>query len=573
MTMNETILDHLMRVATQRGQSAVWFEALQWIAETSGAQGARVVVDLASPTRQQHGLIEDGVLEAIDRWEELLFEFADWIPATGSLSNSPPVAPVTADPNWPLVHIAIRQGNSVVGGLSLVFDHNGPPGNHVISLAYELAQTITHLAATASERNQLQRRLTQSNLLFEVSQAVSSSLDTDMILNFTTALAANGLGAEASSLMLVDPETRELVFAIAHGVVADKLLGTRMPIDEGVAGWVARTAQPTIVLDTRLDPRFSPRIDQLTGFETRTILCVPLRTKDVTLGVIQVVNKRGNLPFLGEDVDWLMALAAQSSIAIENAHLYSSLRDERDHVVKAEEELRHRLAGNLHDSAAQLIGSLIMNIEVARRVARSKPQSLQKEFDTLRDLAVQINQELRQSLFELRPILLESRGLMGALKAYAIQQKRYGFVVSLESPPLPAIQNKQAETAVYLIIQEALTNVRKHANASQAWLRLRVEQPWFIAEIEDDGQGFSVDQLVAKYLNQTHLGLLSMRERAGWLGGSFDITSPRPGHTDGTLLVVQIPLTKLTTPHQENTASWLVGSRELYRQKNINRTP
>ena len=223
--MNETILDHLMRVATESGQPALWVEALPWIAETSGARAARLLVGLVSPIRRQHGVIEEPVVQAIDRWEEALFSLADWVPASGSLSSSPPVAPVTADPTLPLVHIAIRQGNAVIGGLSLVFERSRPPGDHVISLVYELAQTVARLAATTSERHQLQRRLTQVNLLYEVSRAISSSLDTDMILHFTTALAANALGAEASSLLLVDSETKELVYAITHGMAAGSLRG------------------------------------------------------------------------------------------------------------------------------------------------------------------------------------------------------------------------------------------------------------------------------------------------------------------------------------------------------------
>ena len=128
---------------------------------------------------------------------------------------------------------------------------------------------------------------------------------------------------------------------------------------------------------------------------------------------------------------------------------------------------------------------------------------------------------------------------------------------------LPEIRDKQAEAALYLIIQEALTNVRKHAHASHTWLRLRIEDPWLTAEIEDDGRGFAVGRLTAQYLNHTHLGLLSMRERAGWLGGSVEIASPRPGHADGTLLKAQIPLARLVTPPREDTASWLVASRKL----------
>jgi signal transduction histidine kinase len=268
-----------------------------------------------------------------------------------------------------------------------------------------------------------------------------------------------------------------------------------------------------------------------------------------------------------------MALAAQASVAIENAYLYTSLREERDRILKAEDELRHRLAGNLHDSAAQLIGSLIMNIEVTRRLAKSRPEALQEEFDILRELAMQINQEIRQSLLELRPLMLESRGLVGALQAYLNQQKRYGFFVHLQVDALADIKNRQAETAVYLIVQEALTNVRKHANATHTWLRIRQEDPWLTVEIEDDGRGFEVTNLTARYLNHTHLGLLSMRERASWLGGRVEIASPRPGHADGTLLTAKLPLARLVTPPQEDTASWLVASRKLYSQEPAQKPP
>ena len=129
---------------------------------------------------------------------------------------------------------------------------------------------------------------------------------------------------------------------------------------------------------------------------------------------------------------------------------------------------------------------------------------------------------------------------------------------------LPEIRDKQAEAALYLIIQEALTNVRKHAHASHTWLRLRLDDPWFTAEIEDDGRGFAVDQITARYLNHTHLGLLNIRELAGWLGGSVEIVSPRPGRADGTLLKAHVPLRRLVAPPREDTASWLVASRKLY---------
>jgi signal transduction histidine kinase len=279
--------------------------------------------------------------------------------------------------------------------------------------------------------------------------------------------------------------------------------------------------------------------------------------------VLLVLDREGDLDFSAKDMEWLMALASQASVAIENARLYSSLREERDRIIQAEEEVRHHLARNLHDSAAQLMGSLLMNIEVARKLAQSQPDALEPQFDMLRELAQQANQELRQALLELRPLLLESRGLLGALQGYVNQQRRRGQAIAMSvEGSLPDLKNKPAETAVYLIVQEALTNVRKHANAHQTWLRVIVRPPLLVIEVEDDGDGMAFDRAERHYSEHGQMGVLTMRERVEWLEGKISFTSQSDAERHGTLVRIELPLSRLTSASSADTVSWVMATQK-----------
>jgi len=463
----------------------------------------------------------------------------------------------------PVAHIPIYQGRSLIGGLSLVFEADAPPGDTVIATASALTQSLASVATLAAERYLLQRRLTQGNLLYEVSRAISSSLEIDDVLNFTTALAANALGAEGSMLCLVDQATSELMCVIVYGALVEPLRGRHIAPEEGTIGRVVRTGQPLSVSNASPASLFGSSQADLAGPVVRNMLCAPLQVKGATLGVLLVLNREGGGNFAAEEMEWLMALAGQASVAVENARLYSTLREERDRIIQTEEEIRRRLASNLHDSAAQLMGSLLMHIEIARKLAQSQPETLESEFDLLRDLAQQANQDLRQALLELRPPLLETRGLIGALHGYVNQQRRRGHHIAMSvGGVLPEVRNKQAETAIYLILQEALTNVRKHANAPNTWLRLIVQPPLLLMEVEDDGDGLARVEGDPNGAELDRMGLLTMQERVQWLEGRLSFKSPCQPGGRGTLVQIKLPLARLTSTPDDDAASWIIATQK-----------
>ena len=132
--------------------------------------------------------------------------------------------------------------------------------------------------------------------------------------------------AEASTLMLLDETTGELVFSVPTGPKADKLKDIRIPKGAGVAGWVAQNQQHVIVDGAENDPRFFPEVDNMTGARTRSLLCVPLRSKRKTIGVLEVMNKEDNGVFTEDDALLLNLFSHQAAIAIENAMLFNAGR-------------------------------------------------------------------------------------------------------------------------------------------------------------------------------------------------------------------------------------------------------
>jgi GAF domain-containing protein len=143
------------------------------------------------------------------------------------------------------------------------------------------------------------------------------------MLDDLLASALTVLGASDGSLLLVDEDTGELVFAVVHGEARERLTGYRMPPGKGIAGWVAINREPLVVRDVRNDPRFYPRVDETFGFQTRTLACVPLLDGERVLGVIEAINKVSDREFSPEDHDLLMIVAQLATIAIARAETFA----------------------------------------------------------------------------------------------------------------------------------------------------------------------------------------------------------------------------------------------------------
>lgn len=165
------------------------------------------------------------------------------------------------------------------------------------------------------------KRIKQLDVLIEMTRLINTTLDTREICTKAISAARELLHTEAGSLLLLDKINGELFFEVAIGDKGDAVRPVRLPPGKGIAGWVVENDRPAIVHDVMIDPRFFRGVDASSGFNTRDLICVPVKSQKRILGALQVVNSVEK-PFEEEDMIILHALADQVAIALENAALH-----------------------------------------------------------------------------------------------------------------------------------------------------------------------------------------------------------------------------------------------------------
>ncbi len=191
----------------------------------------------------------------------------------------------------------------------------------------QIFRAIADQTANILEKNRLyhemQVRAQQLATLNEVGRTITSTLELRSALNLIMDKAIEILDAQAGSLLLVDPETGDLVFEVTLGPTASDIQGTRLPMGTGIVGTVAQTAEPIIVNQAQADQRWFSGVDKSGEFRTDALMAVPMVTKDRVVGVLEVINKRDGTPFNVDDQNLLSAFATNAAISIENARLYT----------------------------------------------------------------------------------------------------------------------------------------------------------------------------------------------------------------------------------------------------------
>jgi len=224
-----------------------------------------------------------------------------------------------------------------------------------------LGKILTDMGFATKE--QLEEALKEQNKMVEVyksleSEKLGTTIEIGFIVNSTLDLAqvlalimghANRVtNSIASTLMLLDDKTGELVFSVPTGPKGDRLTDIRLPSGKGIAGWVAEHEEPALVPDAREDPRFYPEIDKISGFETKSILCVPLKAKTKLIGVLEAINKADGTSFTEEDTLLLNIFAYQAAMAIENARLYGELKDRLEEQILMQKKLAENITDLKH---------------------------------------------------------------------------------------------------------------------------------------------------------------------------------------------------------------------------------
>jgi phosphoserine phosphatase RsbU/P len=176
-------------------------------------------------------------------------------------------------------------------------------------------------------RRERQQEVDTLNQLVRISTKLNSTLKLSELLQLVMNSAKDLLNAEACSIALRDDATGDLVFEVSVGEKSDEVSKQRIPAGQGIAGQVVEKGEPMVVASTKDAPHFFGQIDQATGFQSRNMIALPIKVKEKTIGVMEVINSRGRDAFDDRDLRLGQALASHAAVAIGNANLYHELAD------------------------------------------------------------------------------------------------------------------------------------------------------------------------------------------------------------------------------------------------------
>lgn len=382
--------------------------------------------------------------------------------------------------------------------------------------------------------NRIQARLEHRNrellALHAAGLDVASELSLEIVLNKVVEQARNLVGAKYGALSVIDREGNIKEF-ITSGVTTDERAAIGPPpVGHGVLAVSLIEGQHLRLANVAEHPRsagFPPNHPVM-----RSLLAVPVTCKSPFLGNIYLSEKLDGSLFTTDDEETLERFAVQAAIAIDNAHLHAQAEE----IATARERLR--IAHEMHDGIAQVLGYVNTKVQAAKQYFRlGKLEEGNEQLEQLAVSARQAYSDVRESIVGLRTLPGTDRMLADVLAEF-LEHWRDQSGIETELTIDPALRlHASIELQIVRIIQESLTNVRKHARATKARVDVRRQDGQLVVSIQDDGAGFNPEAPVRGEFPK--FGLTTMRERAASIRGSLDIDS---APANGTTVRFTMPL-------------------------------
>jgi PAS domain S-box-containing protein len=408
---------------------------------------------------------------------------------------------------------------------------------------------IASTAAVAIDNARLfaaeETRRRQLEAVRAVTAEITQELDPFKLLHLIADCAAGLVGAQNARAWLWSEQAQCLVVGavVGHG---EQVTGWTPRLGEGVVGLVAERRKGLIVNDYRSSPHAHPRVAETTG--ATAVMAEPILSHGRLFGVIAVDNDPTGKQFTEDDGQLLALFATHIAIAVENARMFdevqrSQARLERvsRRLVEIQEEERRAVARELHDEIGQALTALRLILGMATRASAAQQDERWAEAQAL---VTGLLSQVRELSLNLRPAVLDDLGLLPALLWHGERiERQTGLRVNLVHTGLEDRRFPPTlETAVFRTVQEALTNVVRHAGVQQVTVRVWADAVALGANVEDQGAGFDVEAALSAHRST---GLSSIQERATLLNGHLSIDS-QPGA--GTRITVEFPLTQGAPP-------------------------
>lgn len=415
---------------------------------------------------------------------------------------------------------------------------------------------ITDISYRKQAEEDLRRHYDEIVALQSLSAVLVRSFDLDRRLDGALKTVLDVMQFDSGGIYLVDPTGKELLLKKSRGLKKETVeLVSRWEVGRGLTGRAFASRELIFVENDQQAQAIDSRVRALENI--RSMAAVPLAAKDTVLGAL-IIASHQSYAFTGSQKSMLETFGSLIGVAIENAQLFEAARTREQQVsqlstnlIMIQEEERKKFARNLHEGLAQLLTMLRVNAQLALENLGQDDAEAHQRIQEVISLVTEAEHEAKQISHDLRPSILDDFGLKAALEVLANNfERRTRIGLDLHLPPSDVRFESILETTVYRIVQELLANVAKHSHATRVTLQLLVRGNALALTVADNGKGFSMAEVSARYGGGTHNGLRNIRERVESVNGVFHVESS-PGK--GAEFSIEIPCTPASQVHELQT--------------------
>jgi len=392
------------------------------------------------------------------------------------------------------------------------------------------------------------KRYHRLEVLERIASTANGQQDLDTILNIALDNVLEVVNCTIGGILLIDRDSGKLYFRAHRGMPAQNIGEIRIPLGQGIAGRVAQTGSPVLTENISRDPCVF-QMESGSAEHLRAFVSVPLKRRDEIVGVMVVADRQAgkfgadDLSLLISIGDYLATAVVRSTVEIKIAKGMARYQALLSYALGAQEDERKRVARELHDETSQALTSLTFRLQAAIQMAETKGFGDDKFKESLRkahSYAVQTGNEIVKLMMDLRPTLLDDLGMPAAIQRYAKDTlEARGINVSMEFVGGEHRLPTEVEVACFRVAQGLISNILRHAEAENVFIKVEYEASKAVLYIEDDGIGFDINKIKEIEPNGRGAGLFTMRERLRLVGGTGVIES-RLGQ--GTRITVTVPI-------------------------------
>ena len=423
-------------------------------------------------------------------------------------------------------------------------------GSGLVLLMALLTRPLMYVIQVTVDRLFYREAYEYRQILLSFSSKMGNILNLNELASEMLSAITRAMHLTQVRLLLEDNDSGDFTPQFTYPEVEDEPSAElRFSADSAIVTWLKKEANPLSLEQINNIPELKAlwQTEKESLITSNLEFLFPIKSRGKLIGILALGIKQSNALYSHDDIELVMSLASQAGIMIENARILDILKNQQhrverllNQVVLAQEEERKRISIDLHDSVAQWLVAASYSAQTCSQLLSGNGNVVAlKELAAMESTITKSLKELRRVVIGLRPPALDELGLTHALRQSLNDLKIEGLRCRFSEMGIPLRLPSSTEIAVYRVVQEALSNIRKHAEATKVSIRLLFLKDKLSVEIRDDGKGFNLSQTLNSAISVGHVGLLGMKQRAEMLGGEIKI---RTGEGTGTTIILSLPI-------------------------------